>query len=456
MYVTLMFDVEDLVDPRSDDTTLRLIEIFTEASTPCTFMVVGEKARLWEQRGRRDLFHALLAHDVGLHTDRHSIHPTVAEYLEGKGWDDGIREAVVRELPGVTSHLRLFGRMPSCWGIAGSTWGPQVAPALRQMRVPATVYTYTHPDDKRRNLHRFCDNVGYHRYIGGFDHVFADDAQFTPAWESTLAEVADLAAAGTDWVGLFVSHPAMVRAKLFWDFLNFNHGINTPVAEWRMPEYRDEAEWQVAQANLRRIALDVQRLPGIQVRTVRDVNGLLAAPPQAVPAADLVQRAAAAPQAGLTTDDVLLSPAERLYHWALWLDSGTPEGGVPHRYVEGPVEEPPALTAPATVGQADVRAAAGQLRRAVEQQGRLPARVRLGAGDVGVGTLYRALAAVCAGQRGDVTLQPGPEVPPVGDLLAREVREGIPGWMHKPDLDVTTHAAYTRLQSWTIKAAPLR
>ena len=28
MYVTLLFDVEDLVDPRSDDTTLRLIDIF--------------------------------------------------------------------------------------------------------------------------------------------------------------------------------------------------------------------------------------------------------------------------------------------------------------------------------------------------------------------------------------------------------------------------------------------
>ena len=54
------------------------------------------------------------------------------------------------------------------------------------------------------------------------------------------------------------------------------------------------------------------------------------------------------------------------------------------------------------------------------------------------------------------TLRPGPEVPPIGDTLRREVTEGVPGWMHKPDLDVSTHAAFTRLQSWTLKPAVLR
>ncbi|MHB0879143.1 MAG: hypothetical protein ACYC5O_24150, partial [Anaerolineae bacterium] len=231
MYVTLMFDVEDLVDPRSDDTTLRLIDIFTEAGAPGTFMVVGEKARLWEQRGRQDLFRALLPHDVGLHTNRHSIHPTVAEYLEGKGWDDGIAEVVAREQPGVNSHLRLFGRMPSCWGRGGSTWGPQVAPALRQMRVPAMAYSWTHTENERHDAHFFCNTLSYYRFVGGFDDVFADDARFAAAWEQTLGEIGDLAARGVDCVELFVSPPAMVRAKRFWDYLNFNRGINPPAAE---------------------------------------------------------------------------------------------------------------------------------------------------------------------------------------------------------------------------------
>ena len=73
--------------------------------------------------------------------------------------------------------------------------------------------------------------------------------------------------------------------------------------------------------------------------------------------------------------------------------------------------------------------------------------------DVGIGT--------CTGpwllpspRRGRVE-SPGPEVLAVGDL-ALEVSEGVPGWMHKPDLDVSRHAAYTRLQSWTLKPVAFR
>ncbi|MGQ9552966.1 MAG: hypothetical protein ACUVWR_02515 [Anaerolineae bacterium] len=50
---------------------------------------------------------------------------------------------------------------------------------------------------------------------------------------------------------------------------------------------------------------------------------------------------------------------------------------------------------------------------------------------------------------------PGPQVPAVGDILRREVMEGVPGRMHKPDLDVSRIATHTRLQSWTLKPAVL-
>ena len=49
-----------------------------------------------------------------------------------------------------------------------------------------------------------------------------------------------------------------------------------------------------------------------------------------------------------------------------------------------------------------------------------------------------------------------PQVPAIGNLLASEVKHRVPGWLHKPDLDVSRHAAYTRLQSWTLKPALFR
>ena len=492
MYLTLLFDVEDLVDPRADDTTLRAARILTEEDAPSTMMIVGEKARLWEKRGRGDLIDAMAGHDIGLHTNRHSVHPTVAEYLEGKRWEDGIAEVVARERSGVDDMRRILGRDPSCWGRGGSTWGPQVAPALAKMGVPAMMYSFTHLPDPSRGVHYFCNTLSYYWFYGGFDEVFADEAKFDAAWGQAKDEIAGAVDSRAPWLGLFVSHPAMLRAEVFWDKLNYDRGINTPPEEWRLPEYRGEEEWLVVQRNLRRLAAEVARLPGVQLRTVREVNALVARQPERVQPDDLVAlaREAAAADGVLVLDGANegrhgglplhdahavgadasvrpvspvrpgqplppISPAEALYLTALWLDLGRPEGALPWRYVEGPTAEPAADCGPLTLNAHELREGAAVLRRAVEASGRLPASVAIGQAEVGVGTLYRALAAACL-QRGEVRLAPGAQVPAIGEVLAREVADGVPGWMHKPDLDVSTHAAYTRLQSWTLRPAVLR
>ena len=93
-YGTLMFDVEDLCWPASDDIALDLAGILTRNQVQGTFFVVGEKARLWRSRGRTDVIASLAPHDVALHTNLHSIHPTVSEYLAPCGWEDGVAEAV--------------------------------------------------------------------------------------------------------------------------------------------------------------------------------------------------------------------------------------------------------------------------------------------------------------------------------------------------------------------------
>ena len=457
MYITLLFDAEDLVDPRSDDATLRIAQIFAEEGAPSTFMVVGEKARLWEQRDRRDIVAALQPHDIGLHTNRHSIHPTVAEYLEGKSWDRGIEEVLAQERPGVQDLLRIFGRMPSCWGRGGSTWGPQVAPALRLMNVPAMMYSFTHLGEPRHRLHYFCGVLSYYWDFGGFDAAFSDDQAFEAAWSEAVEHIGQCVLDGVEWLGLFVCHPTTVRATVFWDRLNFYQCVNTPPEQWRLPEYRSDAEWEVAQRNLRRLASQVGRIPGVTIRTVHAVNQLATKPPTMVPVDELARMAqAAALSQEIESENPLLSPAEALYLWALWLESSGEGCALPYHYVEGPSEEPMAQGEAASISAESLRCAARTVLRAVDSNGRLPANVRLGQAELGIGTIYRALAAACAGKHeGDIQLLPGPQVPAVGDILRQEVMEGVPGWMHKPDLDVSQIATYTRLQSWTLKPAVL-
>src|SRR5437660_1706940 len=79
--VILWFDTEDYLLPADDDAAKRLAEILTKRDIRATFKVVGEKARVLEKRGRRDVIDALKKHDIGYHSNFHSVHPAPAEYL---------------------------------------------------------------------------------------------------------------------------------------------------------------------------------------------------------------------------------------------------------------------------------------------------------------------------------------------------------------------------------------
>src|SRR2546430_1101518 len=101
VYVVLWFDTEDYIEPSADDAALRIATELEKLGARATFKIVGEKARVMEQRGRRDVIRALARHDIGYHTNFHSIQPTPALYLRDMGWLDGAAEFRRREEPGV-------------------------------------------------------------------------------------------------------------------------------------------------------------------------------------------------------------------------------------------------------------------------------------------------------------------------------------------------------------------
>ena len=92
IYVLFWFDVEDYIEPQSDEALKGLLEAFEAHGVQATWKLVGEKARVLERRGRGDIIRLLQRQDIGYHTDYHSVHPVLAEYLEHMGWEDGIAE----------------------------------------------------------------------------------------------------------------------------------------------------------------------------------------------------------------------------------------------------------------------------------------------------------------------------------------------------------------------------
>src|SRR6266513_1666159 len=120
----LWFDTEDYLLPADDDAAKRLAEMLTEKGVSATFKVVGEKARVLEQRGRKDVIEALKKHDIGYHANYHSVHPTPSEYLADCGLLDGMEEFIRREGGGAADVRRIFGvDTLACYGQPGSSWG---------------------------------------------------------------------------------------------------------------------------------------------------------------------------------------------------------------------------------------------------------------------------------------------------------------------------------------------
>ena len=135
VYVVLWFDTEDYMLPASDDADKRIADFLNNHGIRATFKVVGEKARVLEQRQRTDVIAALSRQEIGYHSNTHSQHPTPAEYESVLDWELGQEEFNRRERGGFDDVTRIFGRPPSCYGQPGESWAPQVFPTLKKWGV---------------------------------------------------------------------------------------------------------------------------------------------------------------------------------------------------------------------------------------------------------------------------------------------------------------------------------
>src|SRR4051794_34436875 len=313
MYLYICFDVEDLVHPDSDDIAMDIANTLAADGLVGSMFVVGEKARLWERRGRKDVISAVGYHDVGYHTNTHSIHPTIAEYLANLGWEDGVAEAVRQEEAGVHDLARLFGRYPSAWATPGSSWGPQIPAAMREVGVPATVYAQVRAGEGGACWFagEFCyaDFI----YFPGGEDAYADDARFEAALPQLLEEVSAAQRRGMDCLGLFVAHPTRLRYLKFWDALNYNRGQNRPPAEYKFAPRRTDEQYQTSLRNLHRLMLALRELEDVKVIGTSDLTHRFGIENHPLPVATIPELAQMVLDQGMMgTENPLVSPAQTL------------------------------------------------------------------------------------------------------------------------------------------------
>src|SRR5947209_9128563 len=226
VYVVLWFDTEDYILPADDDASLRLADWLSREGVRATFKVVGEKARTLERRGRTDVIAALKKHEIGYHSNYHSVQPSPAMYLSTLGWDEGVAEFDRRERPGFDDVKRIFGQAPSCYGQPGSSWGPQVFGGMKKWGMSIYLDAGNHVG---------LGNKPY--YYGGAFNMYklayqlrADlnkPGDLDKAEDRFLAARKEILADGGGIISVFY-HPCEFVHKEFWDAVNFRDGANPP------------------------------------------------------------------------------------------------------------------------------------------------------------------------------------------------------------------------------------
>ena len=246
VYVIIWFDTEDYILPQSDDAAKRLAVFLTQQGVRATFKIVGEKARVLEQRGRRDVIGALVQHEIGYHSNTHSQHPTPAEYEANLDWASGVEEFDRRERAGFDDVRRILGQTPTCYGQPGSSWAPQSHAALKKWGV--NVYL-----DEAGQVGLDGKPFWYGGLLNIFNTTEGGKLRPNDDW-SNLAEAKErfqefylrMTSRRDGGIISLYFHPCEFIHREFWDGVNFAHGANPPREEWKLPAMKDPAEGENA------------------------------------------------------------------------------------------------------------------------------------------------------------------------------------------------------------------
>jgi hypothetical protein len=466
VYVILWFDTEDYLLPGSDDAALHVADFLSHEGVRATFKVVGEKARTLEKRERKDVIAALKKHEIGYHSNYHSVQPSPAMFLSDLGWDEGVAEFDRRERPGYDDVKRIFGQAPSCYGQPGSSWGPQVMGAMRQWGMPVYLDAGNHVR---------LDDKPY--YYGGLLNIYkmahqlrADlnkPGDLPAAEERFLSARKKLLDEGGGMVSIFY-HPCEFVHKEFWDGVNFKNGANPPPEQWKAPPQKSPDETRSCYEVFENYVRFMKRFDDVQFVTATEAAKLYRDKARGRKFNDADVKALAA---GVGDDvgfqkrgDYAVSASEvfaLLNEYVNAHASGkdtpaielkeTPDG--PSNPVESLAES---VTTDASQFARTAADVAGYLRR----HGRVPSSVWLGSTRVPPESYLRALAEVVPVLSEGKPLPATIEVKPAKLGAAKYVSDDDPkalwGWIIFPKgFRAPAMMALAKRQAWTLKPALL-
>jgi len=460
VYVTFWFDTEDFILPQADDAAKRLAEMFASRHVQATFKIVGEKARVLEERGRADVILALAKNDIAYHSTLHSVHPTPSEYCRDLDWHEGVSEFIRREGEGLRTLRRVFGVNGSCYGQPGGSWTPQSYAALREFGIPLYLDETSHVNVKDRpfwycgvlNILRLGDCVIRTGWTD--DEVKQACTRFDKAQEQLIRE-------GGGIVSIYY-HPCEFVHEQFWDGVNFSHGANPPRSQWKLPPMKSPEAQEQAFGAFEAFLDHIIARPGVRLVTAREIPTLY---PDRIYSHPLtrsdIQTIAKAFRKEVSYVDLgtrIASAGEGLL--ALCAAAQSPDGSIPGEvsleFAYGPASAPQLFITEGKFPWSDFQQAAREVLEIARASGQMPSLAWVNGQPVRPEDLAVTLAAALTAEsrQGDIALQKG-------ELAAKKYvsddRPGLWGWVILPKGFSAPHMMeLAKLQVWTIKPAVLR
>ena len=433
--VMFSFDTEDYVNPEAEEGVIRLARVLEGEGLRGCFCIVGELAAAWRERGSKEVIEALRAHEVDVHTWRHSWHPNVVEYSEDPDWDRSLARFLRETRYAMDLVMDICGR-ERIWAFIkpGNSFSAQAIYGSTLLGSPIFGDSFV-PSSNGHGLW-YC-NAFNTTYDYSLERLMTDGLdsfrQRLDAW------------AQRDRLILY-AHPCKLVLTEFWDKLNAYEANTSTWGEWVPSPHRERAVVERFFSDFRALLQmlkthggfafgtyeDVWRAHQPAVRRKLDINALR--PLLTKAARDLTWQTC-------DVDGQTYTPAE-LFAAAVHLLAGCsdPWGAWG---VMGPVDEPAGIKETVTLSAEDVRAAAGRLEPVVY----LPASVDVGRARLGPGDMLRAMAQVLNGAE-TVRLEPGEQVPECGALADFQTSGH---WCHAPEWTSEIVDNRLRWQSWTVR-----
>jgi hypothetical protein len=461
--VLFSFDSEDYTTPEAADAEKWWAETMSKHGITACVCVVAELVRNLHETGRDDVLDAWKRHEIGYHTDFHSKPPTPAQYLDPRGWLDGIAEAMAREGKGIADVEALTGQHPSAFCKPGSSWGPQMCPAMARMDVPVfcdSPYVWENPAQPMWYAGQLL--LDYHIHFDGYmDQEEGRLDRMKADFEARLAQ-------HDGGYLIMYTHPCRLVTADFWDGVNFRQGNNPPRDQWKPAPLRPPEQTAAMQRDFDAFLGWVAAHPQVELTTYRQLYADYKEPSarslSRESVVSLLQSSFGETDGAVlnavTSEGMSHSPAEVLgVSVALAARSnGTALALAPLRRVLGPAEDAPIIAVPVEVGAEEFKAALREADEFIAVSGQIPSFVNVGRLQIGPGTLMRGLKEWIGNGPGtpppQVRLTPGPELPAYAAAPSMERMKFENGWIvFPPDFKGENVIRHAKLQSWTAKPA---